>query len=321
MSDWRPSASLAVLAERARLLAATRSFFAERGVLEVETPLLGRASVTDVHLASLSTRLAGADATFYLQTSPEYAMKRLLAAGSGDIYQVCKAFRDEPGGRHHNPEFTLIEWYRTGWDHRALMDEVEALLVRLLGSRLREPAERLSYAAAFERVLRVDPHSASIEALAGLAAERIGADAATHGGERDTLLELLMGALVGPALGAGRITFIDGYPASQAALARLLPGLPATAARFEAYVEGIELCNGFHELGDATEQRGRFEADLRARGARRLPAVPIDERLLGALSAGLPDSAGVALGFDRVVMLATGVGSLRAALPFTVDGA
>ena len=321
MMSWRPSASLAVLTERARLLRSTRDFFAERGVLEVETPLLGRATVTDVHLASLSTRLAGANATFYLQTSPEYAMKRLLAAGSGDIYQICKAFRDEPGGRHHNPEFTLVEWYRTGWDHRALMDDVEALLVRLLGPRLREPAERLGYAAAFERVLGVDPFAAPIEALAGLAARRLGADARTHGGDRDTLLELLMGALVGPALGIGRITFIDAYPASQAALARLLPGVPATAARFEAYVEGIELCNGFHELGDSIEQRQRFDADLGARAARGLPPVPVDERLLAALAAGLPDCAGVALGFDRVVMLATGVPSLEAAMPFTVDGA
>ena len=321
MSGWRPTASLAVLTERARLLAATRGFFAERDVLEVETPLLGRASVTDVHLASLSTELTGRRARLYLQTSPEYAMKRLLAAGSGDIYQVCKAFRDEPAGRHHNPEFTLVEWYRTGWDQRALMDEVEALLVRLLGARLAEPAERLSYAAAFERVLDVNPFAAPIATLAALAARRLGADPATHGGDRDTLLELLMGALVGPALGVGRITFIDGYPASQAALARRLPGSPATAARFEAYLEGIELCNGFHELADATEQRQRFEADLCARAARGLPALPLDERLLAALAAGLPDCAGVALGFDRVVMLSTGVASLEAAMTFTVDGA
>ena len=321
MSGWRPGASLAVLAKRARLLAATRAFFAERNVLEVETPLLARAGVTDVHLASLSTRLAGRAAPYYLQTSPEYAMKRLLAAGSGDIYQICKAFRDEPSGRHHNPEFTLIEWYRTGFDHLALMDEVEALLARLLGAQLRHPVERLSYREAFARELALDPFEAPLEALAALAARRLGAGAGVHGGDRDTLLELLMGALVGPALGASRITFVDAYPASQAALARLLPGSPATAARFEAYVGGVELCNGFHELGDAAEQRRRFEADLGARAAAGLPAVPIDERLLGALAAGLPDSAGVALGFDRVVMLSSGVDSLEAAMPFMVDGA
>lgn len=321
MNTWRPSASLEVLATRARLLGTTRAFFAERGVLEVETPLLGRATVTDVHLASFSARLGSGGAPYFLQTSPEYAMKRLLAAGSGDIYQICKAFRDEPGGRFHNPEFTLIEWYRVGLDHRALMDEVEALLVRLLGDRLAVPAERLSYGEAFRRVLGVDPFAAPLATLSELASRRLGADAGAHGDDRDTLLELLMGALVGPALGQRRITFIDAYPASQAALARLLPGTPATAARFEAYVEGIELCNGFHELADADEQRRRFESDLARRRARGLPAVPVDERLLAALAAGLPDASGVALGLDRVVMLATGVGSLAAAMPFTVDGA
>ncbi len=319
--DWRPGASLEVLRLRAALLEEVRAFFRARGVLEVETPLLGRAGVTDVHLASLATRIRGRAPPYYLQTSPEYAMKRLLAAGSGDIFQVCKAFRDGESGRQHNPEFTLIEWYRLGFDHLALMDEVEALITRLLAPRLKHPAERLSYRGAFERVLEIDPFEAPTALLAARATERLGASAAAFAADREALLDLLMGALVGPALGVERISFVDAYPAAQAALARLLPGEPVVAARFEAYVGGIELCNGFHELGSATEQRRRFENDLEARAARALPAMPIDERLLAALAAGFPDSAGVAVGFDRIVMLAADVGSIDAALSFTVDGA
>ena len=309
----------AALVARARLLERCRHFFAERGVLEVETPVLAQATVTDVHLASLETRIAGRPVPYYLQTSPEYAMKRLLAAGSGDIYQVCKVFRDDESGRHHNPEFTMLEWYRVGFDHRKLMEEVEALLATLLGAVLTLPAERLTYAEAFQRVLGLDPHAATLAELGALAAERLGA--ADLGGERDVALDLLMGALVGPALGAGRITFVHEYPASQAALARTLPGSPAVAARFEAYVCGLELCNGFHELADAAEQRRRFEADRHARAARRLPLPPVDERLLRALATGFPDCAGVALGLDRVLMLALGCDSLAGVLPFPVADA
>ncbi len=321
MDDWRPTAGLEVLALRARLLARVRAFFAARGVLEVETPLLARAGVTDVHLASLETRIAGQPTPYFLQTSPEYAMKRLLAAGSGDIYQVCKAFRDGEAGRHHNPEFTLIEWYRLGFGHEQLMDEVGALLGELLGERLAAAPERLSYAAAFARVLGLDPFAAPLATLTAVAAERLGADVASLGSARDTVLDLLMGALVGPALGRGRVSFVDEYPASQAALARLLPGAPPRAARFEAYVEGQELCNGFAELSYPAEQRLRFLADLDQRRARGLPPVPIDERLLAALAAGLPDAAGVAVGFDRIVMLAAGATDIREVLPFPVDRA
>ena len=321
MSGWRPGANRARLQLRARLLHETREFFAARGVLEVDTPLLAQCGVSDVHLASLSTRIAGRAQPYFLQTSPEYAMKRLLAAGSGDIYQVCKAFRDGESGRLHNPEFTLIEWYRLGFDHHRLMDEVEELLRRLLSARLPSAAERISYADAFRRVLGLDPFAAPLAALATLANERLGAPAALATDGRDALLDLLMGTLVGPALGAGRITFVHDYPASQAALARLLPGEPACAARFEAYVAGLELCNGYHELADAAEQRRRIESDLRRRLALGLPPMPVDERLLAALAAGLPEVAGVALGFDRVLMLAAGAADLSEVLAFTVDEA
>jgi elongation factor P--(R)-beta-lysine ligase len=321
VTRWRPGASVELLRLRGGLLAAAREFFRARGVLEVETPVLAQATVTDVHLASLTTRIAGRPQPYYLQTSPEYAMKRLLAAGSGDIYQLGRAFRDGEAGPRHNPEFTLLEWYRLGFDHVRLMDEVEALLGALLGARLAQPAERLTYRESFARVLGLDPLAAPEAELRALARARLGARDETLGAGRDDVLDLLMGALVGPALGRDRITFVHDYPAAQAALARLLPGEPRCAARFEAYVGGLELCNGFHELADAGEQRRRFVADLAARAARGLPAVAIDERLLAALAAGLPDVAGVAVGFDRVVMLATGLTDIRAVLSFAVDEA
>jgi lysyl-tRNA synthetase class 2 len=321
VTRWRPGASVELLRLRGHLLAAAREFFRARGVLEVETPLLAPATVTDVHLASLSARIAGRPQPYYLQTSPEYAMKRLLAAGSGDIYQLGKAFRDGEAGPRHNPEFTLLEWYRLGFDHVRLMDEVEALLGALLGAHLTRPAERLTYRESFGRVLGLDPLAAPEAELRELARARLGADDQALGAGRDDVLDLLMGALVGPALGRDRITFVHDYPAAQAALARLLPGEPRCAARFEAYVGGLELCNGFHELGDAGEQRRRFEADLAARAARGLPAVAIDERLLAALAAGLPDVAGVAVGFDRVVMLAAGLTDIREVISFAVDEA
>ena len=318
MSAPGAGARLAALGARAALLARCREFFAARGVLEVETPILAQATVTDVHLASLETRIAGRPSPYYLQTSPEYAMKRLLAAGSPDLYQICKVFRDGESGRLHNPEFTMLEWYRRGFDHVALMDEVEALLTTLLAGRLLLAPERLSYREAFERVLGVDPHAAPLPQLAALAAEQAGATGL--GDDRDTVLDLLMGALVGPALGRDRLTFVDAYPASQAALARLLPGTPPVAARFEAYFGGLELCNGFHELADAAEQRRRFEADRAERARRGLPLPPIDERLLAVLRA-LPDCAGVAVGLDRVLMLASGCSTIAEVLTFAVDEA
>jgi elongation factor P--(R)-beta-lysine ligase len=304
------------LQARAALLARCRAFFAARGVLEVETPVLSQGAVTDVHLASLETRIAGLAPRYYLQTSPEYPMKRLLAAGSGDCYQICKVFRDGETGRYHNPEFSMLEWYRLGIDHHALMDEVEALLVPLLGPSYAEPAHRLSYQAVFEQALGIDPFAVPTAELRALAAAR--ADADLPDADRDTLLDVLMGVVIGPTLGADRLTFIHDYPASQAALARVLPGLPPRAARFEAYARGLELCNGFHELVDANEQRRRFEADLRARHDRGWPLPPIDERFLAALAEGLPDCAGVAVGLDRVLMIATGATSIAEVLAFTI---
>ena len=310
--DWRPRASQEPLKARAAALARVREFFAARGVMEVETPLLVNAPVSDVHLHSLPVELAPRR-TLFLHTSPEYAMKRLLAAGSGDIYQVCRVVRGEESGALHNPEFTLLEWYRVGFDLAQLMSEVEALAHAVLGATLAAAAPRLTYRDAFRAQLGLDPLAASDAELAAAAAGVAPRGAAL---ERDECLELLMGARVGPQLGHDALTFIYGYPASQAALARLDPAAPGTAARFELYGGGMELANGFHELADAREQRARFLADNAERARRGLPVHAPDERLLAALAAGLPDCAGVAVGFDRLVMLAVGARHIEDVLPF-----
>ncbi len=314
MSDWRPSASREALVRRAGVLARIRTFFSAREVLEVETPVLAAAGGTDVHLAPLSTRLAQGG-TLYLQTSPEFAMKRLLAAGSGPIYQLGRAFRDGEAGRRHNPEFTMLEWYRPGWDHHMLMDEVEALLLEVLATG---PGERMTYREAFLRHAEVDPFTASDDQLRARAA-RLGLGSA--GVDREACLSLILAAEVEPNLGRGRPSFVHDFPAAQAALARIRSGDPPLAERFEVFVEGVELANGYHELTDPVEQRRRFAADLARRRELGLPELPVDVRLLAALEHGLPDCAGVALGVDRLVMLACGATSLADVMAFPVDRA
>ena len=319
-SDWRPTASLAALQLRARMLSQVRGFFAARGVLEVETPVLSAGTVSDPQIESLTTRVAGMAGPSYLSTSPEYPMKRLLAAGSGDIYQVCKVFRDAERGRWHNPEFTMIEWYRLGFDDGALMTEVEGLAALLLApDRLLRPAERLTYAEALRRHAGVDAHKDDDSALE-LAAAHHGIVCRAEL-DRDAKLDLLMGLVVGPKLGLDRPCFICDYPVSQASLARLKPGPPAVAARFEFYIDGIELANGFHELANAAAQRARFNGDLAVRGARGQVRPPLDERLLAALGSGMPDCAGVALGFDRLVAVALRAARLSEAMSFSIDNA
>jgi lysyl-tRNA synthetase class 2 len=300
------------------MLAALREFFSARGVLEVDTPILSASAVSDPQIESLTTRVGGMTDRFYLSTSPEFPMKRLLAAGSGDIYQVCKVFRDAERGRWHNPEFTLIEWYRLGLDDAALMTEVEALAAELLAPHRRlMPAERLTYADALRRHAGVDAHTDSeLDLERAAAAHGIVCQAEL---DRDAKLDLLMGMVVGPQLGRDRPCFICDYPASQASLARLKPGLPAVAARFEFYIDGIELANGFHELANAGEQRARFTRNLATRQARGQPQPPLDERLLAALQSGIPDCAGVALGFDRLVAVALGAARLSAAMAFPIE--
>jgi lysyl-tRNA synthetase class 2 len=317
--DWRPTASLAALRQRAALVMRTREFFAARGVLEVETPILSSCGVSDPQIESMVTRVAGLPGPFFLSTSPEFPMKRLLAAGSGDIYQLSKVFRDGERGRWHNPEFTLLEWYRVGFDDAALMTEVEALITQVLApERQLQPAERLTYREALQRHAGVDAHNAADGELADAAAKHgVLCQAAL---DRDAWLDLLMGAVVGPRLGRERPCFICDYPASQASLARLKPGLPQVAARFELYLDGIELANGFHELSQAEEQRARFAGDLATRRARGQTQPPMDERLLTALER-MPDCAGVAVGFDRLVAIALGATQLAQTMAFSIDNA
>ncbi len=320
MDDWRPTASWRTLSLRAALIAQIRGFFGQRGVLEVETPLLSAATVSDPHLASLQVCPTGStdEIALYLQTSPESAMKRLVAAGSGAIYEICRAFRAGEAGRRHNPEFTILEWYRPGFDHHALMSEIDELLALVLAV---DPARRITYRQAFERHAGIDPHTASAGQLRQRA-QALGLEVAGLDDlERDSWLDLLLTQTVEPHLGRGRPTFVLDFPANQAALARVRPGDPPLAERFELFVEGIELANGYHELADAGEQRQRYELDLQRRHALGLPPVPPDNRLLAALDAGLGQCAGVAMGIDRLVMLAVGASSIEEVIPFPITRA
>ncbi|MBV0932470.1 EF-P lysine aminoacylase EpmA [Marinobacterium weihaiense] len=312
---WRPSAPINHLRARAGVLAQIRHFFAERSVLEVETPVLSKCAVSDPFIDSLEVSFGFQpgieDERLYLQTSPEYAMKRLLAAGSGDIYQMAKVFRNGESGRRHNPEFTMLEWYRLGFDDQRLMDEVAALVTRIVPSL---SVRRLSYAELFEQELGLDPHAASLETLQRVCRAHV--DAPFEDDDRDTWLNLLMSHVLEPRLKGA--VFIHSYPASMAALAQTRVDAQGrvVAARFELFVDGVELANGYHELTDADEQARRLQADQRQRALLGLPQRPLDGRLVQALAAGMPNCAGVALGVDRLVMLALGVDNLEQVVSF-----
>lgn len=320
LPDWQPGASLANLRERARLNSEIRAFLTGRGVLEVETPVLCSAAATDPHLASFCIETDGGPR--FLQTSPEFAMKRLLAAGSGPIFQLGKAFREGDSGERHNPEFTLLEWYRPGFSLAALMDEVQALLVGLLGAQggaMRfAGCDRTSYRALFESRFGFNPHGAATARLQqAVARETTFGDAA--GLEAAACLDLLFSTGIEPALGHERPVFVEGFPQQQAALARRVVDAAGdtVAARCEVYVRGMELANAYDELIDVHEQQARFLADTAERRSLGLPEVPVDGRLLAALDHGLPPCAGVALGVDRLLMLRTGTTTLDAVLAFS----
>jgi len=317
--SYERGASLETLRQRAAMLAAVRAFFAARGVLEVETPALSSAGATDPALESIvaRSRTLGRGPQ-YLQTSPEFAMKRLLASGSGDIYQLCRVFRDDELGRWHQPEFMLLEWYRVGWDEQRLMTEVAELVVSALAAAARGAASaprrivRMTYAQALDAVLGKPPDAPTAELVRCLAEHGIDVPAGLN---HDAVLDLAFGTVVLASFDSAALTFVHDYPASQAALARVKATTPRVAARFEAYCGGIELANGFHELNDADEQRRRFVGDVEKRRAAGRDAPPIDEQLLRALPS-LPDCAGVALGFDRLVALATSHDELANVLAF-----
>lgn len=308
--SWRPSASVDLLRQRAKIIQAIRAFFVTRDYLEVDTPVMARHGVTDVYLSNIQAQFRGQN--YQLQTSPEYHMKRLLAAGSGPIFQLSKVFRDDELGRWHNPEFSLLEWYQLGIDHFALMDEVDTFLQQLLSC---PPMHRLTYQAVFEEVCAFNPFRASLADLqASLSSFGLDNVLAATETDRDQYLFLLMSHVVEPALAdKDRPTAVYHFPPSQASLAEVNQGV---AERFEIYYRGVELANGFHELTDYQAQWQRFESDIAEREAKGLARVPVDEWLLQALQAGLPACSGVALGVDRLIALALGQNSLSEVLAF-----
>lgn len=318
--NWQPTATLPHLRIRASIIDKIRVFFKERNVLEVETPLLASATVTDPYIHSFETFLTQPGGKkphkLYLQTSPEFAMKRLLAAGIGPIYQICKAFRNEESGRLHNPEFTMLEWYRPGFNHHQLMDEMDDFLQHILET---SPAKRLTYRTLFLDYLQIDPHSASSNALQECATA-FGLKATLENpSDKDIWLQLLMSHIIEPKIKADIPVFVYDFPASQAALAKIRNEDSPVAERFEVYINGLEIANAYHELTDANEQQQRFEKDLIERHKLQHTAVAKDDYLIAALANGFPDCAGVALGVDRLVMLATQQSNLSDVISFSVD--
>lgn len=351
-SKWRPATSLAQLQQRAVLLRAIREYFFSADVTEVVTPVLSRHATTDPHIESFATQAAATsndastgdhtslrDSLRYLHTSPEFPMKRLLCAGAGDIYQICSVFRREEAGRLHNPEFQLLEWYRCGFDHRRLMQDVENFVrhccTALYPDEDGQAGRSVNLRPVFQKVRYYD----AVEAATGLsrqqlnpvslenffARQRIDCPLRSNGPEADALdtwLDFLMSVVVAPGFDVSGFTFVYDYPASQAALARLLPQDNGfVAARFELFYGEIELANGFHELADTSEQRTRFETDLSLRQQQGLAAVPMDIELLDALAHGLPDCAGVAIGLDRLLMMLTGARHIDDVMAFPDDRA
>jgi len=323
MTDWQPAATTQTLKLRARLLATVRQFFAERDVIEVETPLLARHTVSDVNLESFVVNSASSSghgtlrsSHSFLQTSPEYAMKRLLAAGSGPIYQICKAFRDEEPSRLHNPEFTLLEWYRPGLTLEQLMDEVVELMQAVL--KVGDIA-RFSYRQVFAEHLQIDPHTIDPDELQELTREKI--DLGDTQLTATDCLQFLMHHCIEPEL--PKFCIVYDYPVAQAALAETAQDANGqeVARRFEVYAAGMELANAYQELTDAEEQRRRFAADQQLREKRGLPVNPVDENLLAALEHGLPACSGIALGIDRLLMAVADENDIKVVLAFDRDRA
>jgi len=312
---WRPSADNQLLLKRAKLLAFLRIFFAQRDVVEVDTPVLSTTSVTDTNIDSISAQVNGANC--YLQTSPEYFMKRMLASGVGDIYYLGKAFRDGEQGPRHNPEFTLLEWYRIGWDEIQLMQEIEDLFSLLFQyiDRAQPRVSRISYGHAFRERFNADPHQCDLQTLQRLAVD-LGYQ--NWGNEsRANCLDLLFSEKVEPKLPDG-LVFVYDYPACQAALSQTQSDCSdrLVSRRFEVFLDRMELANGYFELTDASEQQQRFEADLMARVDAQKPSLAVDEKLHRAMQAGLPSCAGVALGVDRLLMQLYGATSIDEVLSF-----
>ncbi len=319
---WQPTCNLAQLQQRAQLLADIRAFFAQRQVMEVETPLLCHTTGTDPQLDFFTAdyRFLPQPQALFLQTSPEFAMKRLLAAGSGCIYQICKAFRNGESGRFHNPEFTLLEWYRLDFALPQLMTEVGELISTLLEPRLPlKKVAQISYSEVFKKFTGLNPLHFSVTDYQNYARDNQLHDACVVCGDDHALwLDLIFSYKIQPQLGLNEVCLVHGYPAFLPSLARVNQQNPLIVDRFEVFVAGIELGNGFFELADAAEQERRFEAEIQERKIKGLPTVKKDTYLLAALAHGLPDCSGVALGLDRLLMLLTESDSIADVLAFPV---
>ena len=318
LGDWRPNTNKEMLNLRAELLRRSRHFFEQRSVLEVETPVLSLASIQDPNIDSVTARLSLSKHPYFLHTSPELFMKRLLAAGSGDIYQICKVFRDGECGPKHNCEFTMVEWYRLGFDHHRLMQETADFCIALLQDYVSvHGVDNLSYQDLFQQYANIDPFQATEDdLLVGLNSGRIPVPA---GLDRRQLLDLTLSTLVEPRLPSQRLVCVHGYPRDQASLSRIDDKDPRIACRFEVFLGSCELANGYYELCNAEEQRSRFEQEALQRNDLNKGSVPMDELFLAALESGLPDCAGVAVGFDRLMMLAAGENSLSKVISFPLD--
>lgn len=308
--SWQPIASLGIIRKRAALLWQIRDFMDRHDILEVDTPILSHFAVTDPYIQSLKTENVFEKKTpLYMHTSPEYCMKRLLAAESGSIYQICHVFRDEEDGKRHQTEFTMLEWYRVGFDYKRLMDDVAQLLSEIGLSR----PDKMTYAAAFSQTIDIDPHTAELNILQEIAGQ--------HGWGRDSddkhaLLDFIFSEIVMKKLDNSQPLFIYDYPECMAALATLKDSVPRVAERFELFVNGMEIANGFNELCDVFEQEKRFESELIDRKSRGMETVPIDSHFLAALKSGLPKSAGVAVGIDRLLMALCGKDDINEIMTF-----
>jgi lysyl-tRNA synthetase class 2 len=324
-NEWQPTCSVELLCLRAQVLADIRQFFLARAVLEVETPLLGNSSGTDPQLDFFTTDYCSPplQRTLFLQTSPEFAMKRLLAAGSGCIYQIGKAFRNGESGRYHNPEFTLLEWYRVGFTLPQLMDEIAALMeVLFSGQRALKPTQRVSYLALFQRHTGLNPLDFSLEDYCAYAqANEVPEAISLCGSDHGLWLDFVFSHKVQPHLGENALCMVYGYPACQSSLARLNKDNPQVTDRVEVFINGIELGNGYYELTDAKEQGRRFDEEIAVRQQKKRPVTVKDKHLVSALEAGLPECSGMAIGLDRLLMLLSNSATINEVLNFPVHRA
>ena len=325
LNEWQPTCSIEILRLRAQVLAEIRQFFSARAVLEVETPILGYSCGTDPQLDFFTTDYCAPPLrqNLFLQTSPEFAMKRLLAAGSGSIYQLCKAFRNGESGRYHNPEFTLLEWYRAGFTLPQLMDEVEELLACLFaGHKILNPPQRFSYQDIFQCHTGLNPLEFCYEDYCAYAGDNDQTEAVSICGvDHGLWLDFIFSHDVQPRLGENAVCMVYGYPACQSSLARINESNSKITDRVEIFINGIELGNGYYELTDAKEQGRRFDKEIAIRQQKKRPVIVRDEHLIAAMEAGLPECSGMAIGLDRLLMLLTSSANINDVLNFPIHRA